>query len=106
MLEPEQRILFSDSLAADPGYRLDHALLTSFTLDLTTLMEIPVALTFQEWKANDPDSPLSRIAVLDAIQRHVRNMTVVSQAGYVTGPPKGPPLLPPLEPAPLPFIMP
>lgn len=106
MLDPNTRILLTDAIAPDPGYTLDHALFTSFTLDLTTLMEIPVALTFQEWKARDPNSRLSRIAVLDAIQRNVGKMTAVSQAGCITGPAKGHPLLPLLEPAIHPLVMP
>lgn len=106
MLDPNNRRLLTEAIAAEPGYRLDHALFTTFTLDLITLMEIPVALTFQEWQAKDPDSGLSRIAVLDAIRRHVGNLTVVSQAGSITGPAKGHPLLPLLEPAIHPIVMP
>lgn len=99
LLAPEKRILLTDRFRPDPGYRLDHALVTSFTLDLTTLMEIPVALTFQEWDEANPDDELTRIGILDAIQRHIGSLTVVSQAGYVSGPPTGHPLLPLLEPA-------
>lgn len=106
MLNPNGRILLTDAIAPEPGYQLDHAIFTSFTLDLTTLMEIPVALTFQEWKAKDPESKLSRIAVLDAIQRYVGRLTVVSQAGSINGPTKGHPLLPLLEPAIAPIVMP
>ncbi len=106
MLDPNDRILLTDAVAPEPGYQLDHALFTSFTLDLTTLMEIPVALTFQEWKVRGPESKLSRIAVLDAIQRYVGRLTVVSQAGSITGPAKGHPLLPLLEPAIVPVVMP
>jgi len=106
MLDANNRVLLTEAIAPRPGYRLDHALLTTFTLDLVTLMEIPVALTFQEWKASDQESPLSRIAILDAIRRNISQLTVVSQAGFITGPPKGHPLLPLLEPAVHPVVMP
>lgn len=99
MLNPNDRILLTDHLRPDPGYILDHALISTFTLDLTTLLEIPVALTFQEWDQTDSKDPFVRIGILDSLQRHVSRLTVVSQAGYVNGPPQGHPLLPLLETA-------
>lgn len=106
MLAPEKRVLFSEQLLPDPGYVLDHALLTSFTLDLTTLMEVPVALTFRDWESENGDTGFHRIGILDAIQRHIGKLTVISQAGFIGGPPEGHPLLPLLEPAICPVVLP
>ena len=99
MLGAEQRVLLGQAIAPDDGYLIDHALITTFTLDLPTLLELPVALTFFEWEAGSEDVPLARIAMLDAIRRHIDHLTVVAEAGFIAGPRKKHPLFPLLEPA-------
>lgn len=99
MLNPQDRIVLGQSIAPDPGFAIDHALVTTFTLDLPTLLHLLVALTFLESEENSDESPLVRIALLDSIRRHVNNLTVVAETGFIAGPRKSHPLFPLLESA-------
>ena len=83
MLSPEDRILIGNSIRPDPGFRLDHVLITTFTMDLAALLAVPVALTFHEWEEDGSQSPLIPIAMLDAVRRHASNMTVVAETGRI-----------------------
>ena len=50
MLAPEDRTLISASIRPDPGFQLDHAFITTFTMELAAMLAVPVALSFQEWE--------------------------------------------------------
>lgn len=45
MLEPGERHLLADALRPPEGYQFDCAISTTFTLDLLTLLTMPVAFT-------------------------------------------------------------
>ncbi|MDH5671168.1 MAG: phospholipase D family protein [Myxococcales bacterium] len=47
MLSPEARTVAMDLLRAPPGYRLDLAILTTYTLDLETVLALPLAVLAQ-----------------------------------------------------------
>jgi hypothetical protein len=82
MLEPEERTLLFDSLKPPAGYQLDHALITSYTLDLTAVLAVPMAITFDTWQAEGEEPP-HPIAILDAVRSCIDRVTVVSQAGLI-----------------------
>ena len=43
VLEPDGRALLLDALRPPPGHSLDHAVATTFTLDLETALTVPLA---------------------------------------------------------------
>lgn len=78
MLAPDQRALLLDGLRPPSGYRLDHAVGTTFTLDLETALTVPLAFAgFDLSNAKDP------VAVLEAIRSTADRVDVFCQAGAI-----------------------
>lgn len=91
MLGPEDRRLLVDAIRPDPGFALDHALITTYSLDLQALLSLPLALTFDSWSGGEEGDGASGeavdpVALLDALQRHAERFTVLSQAGAIVQP--------------------
>lgn len=86
MLGTRERTLLLESLRPPAGYRLRRAVGTSYTLDLMALLTAPLAFTFFDAHdeagapANDP------IALLEALRRHAKNVTLFCQAGAIAVP--------------------
>jgi hypothetical protein len=87
MLEPEARHLLLDALRPPPGYALDLAMGTTYSLDLLALMTAPVAFAMFDRQRND-GSPLDDpIAALQALRAHASRITLFCQAGQIAVPP-------------------
>lgn len=102
MLGPEDRRLLVEAIRPDPGFDLDHALITTYSLDLQALLSLPLALTFDAWTGGEEGDggsvdAVDPVALLDALQRHAEKFTVLSQAGAIARP-RGHGLLSFLEP--------
>ncbi|GLY03137.1 hypothetical protein Acsp01_35160 [Actinoplanes sp. NBRC 101535] len=82
LLPPDGRSLLTDVLRPPPGYRLDRAVATTFTLDLGSLLVAPIA--FAAHGAGDVDDEMS---ILVAIQDCANRIDVFCQAGYIRCPP-------------------
>ena len=94
MLSPDERILLVDLLAPPaPGFRLEHAVATTFTLHLQSLLPVPLALAGAE--LSDTSDPLG---VLQAIRTFADRIDVFCQAGQVAVPATASPLFAFLEP--------
>lgn len=79
MLAPDDRTLLLDSLRPPPGYTLDRAVATTFTLDLETALTVPLAFAgFQLDKQFDP------IEVTDALRRLSGRIDIFCQAGAIS----------------------
>jgi hypothetical protein len=94
MLSPDDRVLLVDLLAPPaPGYRLEHALATTFTLHLQSLLPVPLALAGAELsESSDP------LGILQAIRTFADRIDVFCQAGQVAVPTTASPLFAFLEP--------
>ncbi len=88
MLPPDQRHLLVDLLRPDPGYSLDAAIGTTFTLDLHSLMQVPVAFLHQAGLPRDEDGNVDPLAVLETLRRFSDKLTVFTQAGHIKLPNK------------------
>src|SRR5262245_24779126 len=91
MLEPRQRRLLLDALRPPEGYTLDHALGTTFSLDLLALLTAPLAFTFfaaDTVPALDSDAPRrpDPVALLLALRRHAERISLFCQAGRIAVP--------------------
>ena len=95
MLAPETRALLTDALQPPAGARLDLAVATTFSLDLTALLLAPMSFALHE-TAQDIDQ-IDPIALLEALRRYADRTTVLCQAGGIHLPPKFSPLLQFLE---------
>jgi len=82
MLSPDQRSLYTAAFAPPAGYVFDEALATTYSLDLITLLSIPVHLALVgERAAADPLK--DGIALLEALRRYTSRLTVYAQGGQL-----------------------
>ncbi|MBB2989651.1 hypothetical protein FHR72_001114 [Mycolicibacterium iranicum] len=81
MLEPDGRAALTEQLRAPSGFRLAHAVATTFTLDLTTALSVPLA--FAAHRVRESHDP---IAILDAVRRAADKIDLFAQAGQVFEP--------------------
>jgi hypothetical protein len=79
MLEPHDRATLTDQLVPPPGYMLKRAVGTSFTLDLTTALSIP--LSFASRRLGAETEPLG---ILDAVRRVADRIDIFAQAGEIS----------------------
>lgn len=80
LLDPGGRSLLTDALRAPSGYRFNEALVTTYSLDLATLLTIPLHLAFasdasRDELLNDP------VALMEALRRHASRLTVFAHHG-------------------------
>ena len=81
MLEPDGRAALTEQLRPPSGFQLAHAVATTFTLDLTTALSVPLA--FAAHRVRESRDP---IAILDAVRRAADKIDVFAQAGEVFEP--------------------
>ena len=86
MLAPKDRTLLLEALRPPPGYRLDIAVSTTYTLDLMALMVAPLAFTFFDWEDKEGEPTGDPNALLEAIRRHMDRIYVFCQAGQIAVP--------------------
>ncbi len=86
-LDPENRALYGEILRAPPGYEVDQALATTYSLDLETALVIPATMAFQaaENRAQVLDTPL---ALLDGLERLAERIAIFCEAGRIAAQPR------------------
>jgi hypothetical protein len=82
----KDRLDYGDMLIPPPGYRLAKAVAATYTLDLNTLLSIPVALFFSQTMEGNFEA--ERVQLLEAIQRCPDVLRVYHQKGKVHVPKK------------------
>ena len=88
MLQPRDRTLLFDALRPPLGYQLDLAVGTSYTLDLFTLLTIPLSFTMSDCNDEEGNINPDPLALLNSIRRYSEKMSVFCQAGRILVPPK------------------
>ncbi|KKM12616.1 hypothetical protein SY88_02615 [Clostridiales bacterium PH28_bin88] len=86
MLEPQDRRLFLESLRPPAGYTLDCAIGTTFSLDLLTMLTVPVAFTAFDREDEDGRKFKDSLALLEALRRHARQISLFCQSGRISIP--------------------
>ena len=79
MLAPDNRALLLDALRPPPGYSLDRAVGTTFTLDLGTALMVPLA--FAGFRFNENPDP---IEIMEALRRMSERLDIFCQAGGIS----------------------
>jgi len=97
MLQPHDRLNLFDSLCPPDGYELDYCLWTTYSLDLVTLLTVPLAFTFRNWEDSDGRPFRDEFALLEALRQHANRMKVFCQVGNIKIPPPQRPLFEGLE---------
>lgn len=87
MLDFEKnRLDYGSLLCPPPGYNLDRALATTYSLDLNALLAVPVALFYAQTLEGDLGG--ERLALLDAVQKLGERVTIFHQASKLLIPAK------------------
>ena len=82
-LAPEARVLLTEALRPLPGYRVELAVGTTYSLDLTALLLAPLSFAVFD-QANSGDiNAIDPIRLLEAVRRHAEHTTVFCQAGGI-----------------------
>jgi len=103
MLAPADRRVLREALRPPPGYTVDRAIATTYSLDLIALLLAPLSFSFFDHvAARDADgtedaSPLGAATLHQAIRAHAERLTVFCQAGAIAKPARYPQLLAYLE---------
>ena len=85
MLDPNSRSLLVDSLRPPPGYTFDTGLATTYTLDPTTLLAIPLHLALRS--SEDRNAMLQDgVALLEALRRTTDRLSIFCQQGRICAP--------------------
>ena len=95
MLAPDDRSTLVDCLRPPPGFALDLAVGTTYTLNLTTLLVVPTAyamfptgdVTGEETDSGgEPDARLTPVGLLDALRRVSGRLTIFCDAAQIAPP--------------------
>lgn len=88
MLDPQDRRHLFETLRPPPGYRLDFAMGTTFSLDLLALLITPVAFTFFDWDVTNDGGRLTAdpLALLEALRRNADRIAIFCEAGRIAVP--------------------
>ncbi len=97
MFEPGQRRLFLETLRPPDGYVFDRAVGTTFTLDLMTLLAVPLAFTFRDAQDRDGQLAFDPLALLEGARRHAGRIVLFCHGGHTAVPSAGQPALAFLE---------
>lgn len=82
MLEPRDRQLLFEALRPPDGFRFDHGLGTTYSLDLLALLMAPLAFTWFEQPGEEGQrSGFNSLEVLESLRRHADRLTVFCQTG-------------------------
>lgn len=86
VLDPENRCLYTDALRPPPGFRFAEAIAATYSLDLETLLTIPLHLCLFS-----SDRPLEElltdgVALREALRKTADRISVYAQAGRLLAP--------------------
>jgi len=81
-LDPENRVLYGDSLQPPPGYAFDAAVATTFSLDFETALVAPVSLALFAAENRD-DILLHPLALLEGAERIAGQLVIFTDAGRI-----------------------
>lgn len=97
MLEPQSRRHLMEALRPPAGHTLDRAIGTTFTLDLLTLLTVPLSFTLFGWEDEDGAPASDPLTLFESLRRFSDRLAVFCQAGSISVPASSPLLLSYLE---------
>lgn len=86
MLEPRERQHLMEALRPPPGYELNRAVGTTYSLDLLALLTAPLAFTIFEWEDEDGRPGSDPLALLETMRRYADRVNIFCQAGRISVP--------------------
>lgn len=98
ILEPDARTIYLSALRPPTGYRLDRAIGTTYSLDLMTLLSVPLAFALFDRAESNDELLKDPVLLLEALRRYAGRTTVYCNAGQIAVPSGRHPLFVALEP--------
>lgn len=86
MLDPDRRTLYTDALRPPPGFRFKEALATTYSLDLETLLTVPLHLALFSAEGDTDELLQDSVALLEALRRTTDHVTVYAQGSRLMAP--------------------
>ena len=86
MLDPETRSYTLEILRPPPGYELDRAIATTFSLDLLALLTAPLAFTFFDWEDTEGRPTGDPLAILESLRLYSDRISIFCQSGRIAVP--------------------
>jgi hypothetical protein len=86
MLEPRERQHLMEALRPLPGYELDRAVGTTYSLDLLALLTAPLAFTIFEAESEDGFGASDPLTLLETMRRYAGRLSIFCQAGRISVP--------------------
>lgn len=81
MLSPDDRTILTDALRPPAGMRVDAAVVTTYSLDLTSMLMAPLAMAAHDLRDSGADT--DPLALLESVRRYADKTTVYCQAGAI-----------------------
>ena len=85
MLNPDNRTLYFDALKPPAGYELDYAVAASYSLNLSTLVMLPLAMSKYRNEFEQKEK-IDKIKLLEALENNYEKMTIFCQKGQIAIP--------------------
>jgi hypothetical protein len=86
MLDPRDRLLLFEALRPPPGFSFDRAVGTTFSLDPTALLAVPLAFAAFDVETEQRAPHDDSLALLEAVRRNARHVSLFCQAGRISVP--------------------
>jgi hypothetical protein len=90
MLDPKNRGALLEALRPPPGFSVDAAIATTYSLDLLALLTAPLAFSLYDRLASNESkaevSQLDSLALLEAVRRHAERLVVFCHGGAIAVP--------------------
>lgn len=83
MLEPLRRRHLLEALRPPDGYDVDVAVGTTYSLDLMTLLTVPLSFALSDWEDDGGRTQPDPMALLEAIRRYADRTHIFCQAGGI-----------------------
>lgn len=83
MLSPDSRSLYTSALTPPPGFVFDQALATTYSLDPTTLLMVPLHLALLH---GQHEAKTARIALLEGLRQVAERTTIYAERGRMQVP--------------------
>lgn len=83
MLRPTERKHFFELLKPPEGYKVNFAVGTTFSLDLTTLLTLPIGFAFLDYEGNEANENQDPLLILESVRQFSDKIVVFCQTGQI-----------------------
>lgn len=83
LLHPQDRALYTEALTTPTGFRFDQAVALTYSLDLDTLLAVPLHLLLYATGNPQPELLKDHLRLLDALRQTANRLSVFHQRGRI-----------------------